>query len=51
MTYAAGKNLETCAWPGRCVQPAVVEREFYKDDDDESPVTLGFCIAHESEDL
>lgn len=51
LTFAIGKNLETCASPGRCCQPAVVEREFYQDDDDTAPVTLGFCIAHESEAL
>lgn len=46
MTYAQGKNLETCAWPEPCCQPAVVEREFYYDDEEDPAVTLGFCIPH-----
>lgn len=51
MTYAIGKNLETCAYPGRCCQPAVVGRAFIRDEDDDDPVVLGFCLAHEESEL
>jgi hypothetical protein len=51
LTYAQGKNLETCAYPHHCAQPAVVERAFYEDDHDDDPVVLGFCLAHEESEL
>lgn len=49
MTYAPGKNVETCSKPRVCWQPAEIEVKHALVDDEGTIykiVTLGYCLKH-----